>query len=391
MSVPSPEEIKELRKALGLSQVALAEKLGVSFSTVNRWERGHRIPTKLALMRLDALVQGQGLLTDTPNITETISSLDRYQFGLVLRDQILILEELSEHRDTPSTLIIKIKPDLGPLRCMQQTTVRGQGVLLIGARDGVWLTLWPNDDRSQTVKYSMSKNGKKLGINSTLILGKSLYATHSEIGVLRWNLETPTKCELLHQKETSSAKTIRGLTRLDNDRFLFVVDEKLYVSIHGEGIPELLFQDPEGGRITSLVLNEHTLYLGTVKGSLYAFDLIFKRTQPLLSHEKAPVHNLSLIKQNEESYLVIGSKKHHVSLLHLDGSYDRLLFNAGKSILKYATASPSQIIALNQKQESILLWNIEVPGNPICELDLYEEYGQHIQCISLLRLPGGEK
>ena len=35
------EKVKEARKQLNISQEKLAAKLGVSFSTVNRWEKGH--------------------------------------------------------------------------------------------------------------------------------------------------------------------------------------------------------------------------------------------------------------------------------------------------------------------------------------------------------------
>lgn len=34
------------RATLNLSQQALAQKLGVSFATVNRWERGHSTPSR---------------------------------------------------------------------------------------------------------------------------------------------------------------------------------------------------------------------------------------------------------------------------------------------------------------------------------------------------------
>ncbi len=37
--------IKKLREAMVLSQEEFAEKLGVSFATVNRWENGHHDPT----------------------------------------------------------------------------------------------------------------------------------------------------------------------------------------------------------------------------------------------------------------------------------------------------------------------------------------------------------
>ena len=42
------EKVKEARKQLGLSQEKFAGKMGVSFSTINRWEKGRFLPSYLA-------------------------------------------------------------------------------------------------------------------------------------------------------------------------------------------------------------------------------------------------------------------------------------------------------------------------------------------------------
>jgi superfamily II DNA or RNA helicase/DNA-binding XRE family transcriptional regulator len=47
-----PDQIKQLRSRLGLTQVELAERLGVSFPTVNRWENGKSRPSQLPWTRL---------------------------------------------------------------------------------------------------------------------------------------------------------------------------------------------------------------------------------------------------------------------------------------------------------------------------------------------------
>lgn len=43
------EFVISVRKKLGMSQKQLAAALNVSFSTVNRWENGHVVPSNLAV------------------------------------------------------------------------------------------------------------------------------------------------------------------------------------------------------------------------------------------------------------------------------------------------------------------------------------------------------
>jgi type I restriction enzyme M protein len=59
--------ILQMRKRLGLSQERLAVELGVSFYTVNRWERGHTQPSRLAWCSIEQKLkqmedQGEDLL-----------------------------------------------------------------------------------------------------------------------------------------------------------------------------------------------------------------------------------------------------------------------------------------------------------------------------------------
>ncbi|MDP1688826.1 MAG: helix-turn-helix domain-containing protein [bacterium] len=51
------EAIKDLRRKLGLTQEEFAHQVGVTFSTVNRWEIGRAIPSKLARRALSNVVE----------------------------------------------------------------------------------------------------------------------------------------------------------------------------------------------------------------------------------------------------------------------------------------------------------------------------------------------
>jgi DNA-binding transcriptional regulator YiaG len=53
----TPTAIRRLRKKLEVTQEGLARLLDVSTVSVNRWERGHSEPSRLAMKTLDALAK----------------------------------------------------------------------------------------------------------------------------------------------------------------------------------------------------------------------------------------------------------------------------------------------------------------------------------------------
>ena len=52
-----PKLIKELREALGLTQEQFAQRVGVTYSSVNHWENGKRTPQPFLIRRLLELKQ----------------------------------------------------------------------------------------------------------------------------------------------------------------------------------------------------------------------------------------------------------------------------------------------------------------------------------------------
>lgn len=51
----SSDIIKEIRERLNISQAQLADAVGVTFATVNRWEKGHYSPSQIAINALKRL------------------------------------------------------------------------------------------------------------------------------------------------------------------------------------------------------------------------------------------------------------------------------------------------------------------------------------------------
>jgi len=56
------ERVKALRQKMGWSQEDLAREIGVSLSTVQRWERKGGKPIRLARMKLERLLQKSAIV-----------------------------------------------------------------------------------------------------------------------------------------------------------------------------------------------------------------------------------------------------------------------------------------------------------------------------------------
>ena len=66
--------LQAIRARLDLTQEQLADRLGVSFATVNRWEGGVTMPQKAARTAITALAAEAGINTDAPGIDEAESA-----------------------------------------------------------------------------------------------------------------------------------------------------------------------------------------------------------------------------------------------------------------------------------------------------------------------------
>ncbi|MFB2771607.1 multiprotein-bridging factor 1 family protein [Pelatocladus sp. BLCC-F211] len=52
--------IRDLRLLAGLTQEQLAASLGVTYSTINRWENGRSTPSPLAMEKIEGMLEKMG-------------------------------------------------------------------------------------------------------------------------------------------------------------------------------------------------------------------------------------------------------------------------------------------------------------------------------------------
>ncbi len=121
------ERLKELRKEKNMTQVQLAETLGVSKGTIAMWEIGKREPNFETLNRLSDIfdkridyILGYSNDASSPQLTEEdIDQLGRWEVEDQFREIIMAYLSLDEYGKTAVESLIKAEK----LRCHEQQSI----------------------------------------------------------------------------------------------------------------------------------------------------------------------------------------------------------------------------------------------------------------------------
>ncbi len=70
--------IRDLRQKLNMTQEEFAHSLGITVSTVNRWENAHSEPSKLARAGIVGLAEKRGVSLDPTTLMTQVTSIEAY-------------------------------------------------------------------------------------------------------------------------------------------------------------------------------------------------------------------------------------------------------------------------------------------------------------------------
>ena len=67
MQTKNDIKVRDMRHQLEMTQEEFAQELGITVSTVNRWENGHSNPSKLARATLERMASRHGVVVNAPH------------------------------------------------------------------------------------------------------------------------------------------------------------------------------------------------------------------------------------------------------------------------------------------------------------------------------------
>lgn len=114
---------------------------------------------------------------------------------------------------------------LGALRSVRHTMHDGVEGLLLGAARGVYHYVRMSD---RLTAYAFEPAGRlRGGVNAAVIHKGILYATHSEVGVIRWETDSPRPGQTILADQTSGAQAVRDIQSDERGTLWFTAGDRV--------------------------------------------------------------------------------------------------------------------------------------------------------------------
>jgi hypothetical protein len=283
----------------------------------------------------------------------------------------------------------------GPLRSVRLAGTKDERLFLVGARWGVHLVgLDGKVRRTCLLQGPFELRG---GFNASVLLGGFLYATHSEVGLVRWPVEegaaAPSDAghELCLPDVTAGAKTVRGVQADDSGRLWFSVDRRVVGwTPDQDGPPTLL---PVPVMIEALLAADGQVYAGLEDGRIvrWAMDDAAMEPPPKAAVPQmesvrgptgSPVQSLGWVRGGGVPRLLIADGRSQIDLQVVGDSFVGAYRCEQK--LRWGFAAEDWIVGVNDRRDQVLLWRWNEPDQPAERVSIGQFCGRSVQDIVLL-------
>ncbi len=268
---------------------------------------------------------------------------------------------------------------LGGLRSVRRTGHGTDPAILVGAARGVHLL--DADGACRTSYTCDAAENARGGFNAATLSGRHVYATHSEIGLVRWPIDDPARHERCLVDLTDGARSVRDVQIDENGRLWLSVDDRIVGwSPDDEGPPEVI-RAPD--RLTSTVVCDGSVMAGTADGRVLRwplFDLAAPET--IRGPSRNRVRSIAWVAGGGIPRLLIADGRPQLDLQVLGDAFSGAY--RARHAVRWGLAADDRIVGVDATRDKLLIWRIERPEEPAATVSIGRVCGHSIQDAALL-------
>lgn len=292
--------------------------------------------------------------------------------------------------DTPREFIFP-----APLRSVRTAVSRFGEVVLGGGKTSIMLRTLEAD--AAYLDFPLPAIDKpRGGFNSMCIVGRWLFATHSEFGVAVWDTNRPgAPARRVLEEFTLPSKTTRAIAPVDGG-FVFATGPDVF-HVKAPGAADA-FEDLELGLVhtryasggdspvTCVAASPNFVFAGTAAGSVLAWRIGELASPQVLGRRKDPIAAMQTASLNRIPHLLYSS---HDLAVHarVIGQTLETNYESGGSSVAFMAAASDLVCALDSSGMHLAIWKASQPARPAESLDCWRYAQKPVLDLWMRRSP----
>jgi hypothetical protein len=295
-------------------------------------------------------------------------------------DELLFYDPASAQSPTRQ---VSLGGEVGPVRSVQ--SVHGPDTprrLMAGAARGVY-EVNPEGEAAVTT-FSLGPGVEvRGGVNSVAVAGERVWATHSEIGLVRWSRTEPDNPERLLENLTRNAQAVRGVQFRQGKVYCSVDHHLLVIDADQPTEDNLRTCRGSDSLITSICPTPDGIYAGNAEGQILFWPHDDQSSVRIIhSGSRRPAESLHLLILGGISRLFFTDTSLAVHARVIGDSF-ACRYEAGGQTLRRVEVAPDLLVATNELRDRLILWKPDKPDTPIGTIGVARQTTRHIQDVCL--------
>jgi hypothetical protein len=255
--------------------------------------------------------------------------------------------------------VIPLPGDLGPARSVQAGELDGRAGLLVGAQTGV-LFIDPREPGSVT-QFNDSEMTSQLGFNSVALIGERVWASHSDAGVVAWDLD----------RREAPAVTLRtagakNLVSFDHNRAIFSAGHDVFIATP-DGQSRWL-DLPPAAAVIFIAVDDQAITLARADGHVQRID---RATLKPMSNDRrcGETTSSALLPWLGTNRILLATADGPVCCVGADDALTTQFVSSHRGVRALA-AAPDTVAGLSADRQRIVLWKSWDARQPAAEFHI---------------------
>jgi hypothetical protein len=228
------------------------------------------------------------------------------------------------------------------------------------------------DDSMEVLEYPLPPGGEvRGGVNSVAMAGDSIYATHSEFGLARWQSGRPGDApEMIYEEITRRSKTTRAV-QMQEGRLLFASGRHVFAAPADASGEPVKYVSSIESPVTCVAAAAKTIFAGTENGSIVCWKVAAPDQPVVLVRKREPIVNLRLARICSIPHLIYSARDLSVRARVIGQNLETSYESDGAPIGVLDAAS-DLICASDGDGRRLLLWKSTAPSKPSRAIDVWK-------------------